>query len=554
MDLSQGGLSDSRRVLDWSLPLTRSLSVVLSLSAVSLVTALLSIYLSREANGFAIIWLPNALIVGIVWAGGFKKPWLHCLALVLGVSAANLAYGDPPLLALLLGGVNGAEVFVACLAIERVLSFRPPHESSAQYLKFVGAVCVLPALTAGVLGATAVSGVAGGNWLGVFTSWTLGDLVSLLAFTPCFYLAAQAFKARSLPSAIETAKFAVCVTSLVLCLALPLYLAVEAAQIILAAPLLALFALWLRAETLACVTAAFLLLLAVLVFFDRTLFDAGFGLGDSQLAFVLAFGCIVVPGNLIASVIALIRVAEFQAREVSQMKSEFLSTMSHEIRTPLNAIMGMFQLIERGEVSERQKLQAATGYKASTKLLQLLSDILEMSRLEAHAVELWIRECSLKTLASEWQVMTEGIIAGSEKPIGFKLKLQEMEDDRVWVDDSRLGQVVHNLIDNAVRFSDRGEIGISIELVPAATNSVSNRLEITVSDRGCGITAEQQEVIFDRFRQTDSGIKRKVGGTGLGLAISKDLVGLMNGSLSVESEPGQGTAFTISIPQHAFES
>lgn len=522
-----------------------------ALAAGSFFAALLSIYLSRGSTGFAIIWLPNALMIGFFWASKHRSKLAHVSMLFAGVSAANLIYGDPLLLAMSLGAVNGTEFLLAAFAIERLLCFKSPLESHRLYVKFLGFVCVLPAVVAGALGATVVTGLNAGSWLDVYVSWVLGDLVSTLAFAPFFYLAVGGLRAREMPSASESFKFLGWLLVLSLCLIFPLVATIETVRFVFAAPLLAVCALWLRTETISCVTAAFLMLLALVVFFDRTLFQTGIGFGDSQLLFVIAFGCMVVPGNLIACVVSRLKTAERDAQEASRLKSEFLSTMSHEIRTPLNAIMGMFQLIERGEVPDRQKLQAETGYKAATKLLRLLSDILEMSRLEAHAVELWIRECSLETLVSEWRVMGEALVSRSGKQIEFSVKLEGRESGTVRIDENRLGQIMHNLIDNAVRFSEKGAIGVSVKYLAATEEQSQETLEISVSDTGCGIAKDQQGLIFDRFRQTDGSIRRKVGGTGLGLAISKDLIKLMNGTLSVESELGQGTTFRMSIPQAA---
>lgn len=545
----QGSLKSPRDLSDLKV---YSASHFLVLGSLTFLAALLSLYLSRGSVGFGIIWLPNALMIGIFWASKQRNLPAHVLMLSLGVSAANLAYGDPLLLAAFLGIANGVEFLLVAVAIERVLGFQSPLESHGHYLKFLLAVCILPPVLAATLLATVVTEVVGGSWREIYVIWMLGDLVSILAFTPFFYLATRALMGRASLSKTESLKFLGCVAVLFLCLLLPLFTTAQAGHFVFATPLLAVFAIWLRVETVNCIAAVFLMSLGVLVFFDRTLFETSVGFGDSELLFVSAFGGMVVTGSLIASVVHNLKSAESSARDGSRLKSEFLATMSHEIRTPLNAIMGMFQLIERSDVADRQKRQAATGYKASANLLRLLSDILEMSRLEACAVELWTRECALKTLTSEWQVMAEGLIKESKKQIDFSLDLQGNSNDTIWVDDSRLGQVVHNLMDNAVRFSEQGKISILVKQVAGLDESAFKTLEISISDTGCGIAKDQQQVIFDRFRQTGGSIKRKVGGAGLGLAISRDLIRLMDGALSVESELGLGTTFKVSIPQNAF--
>jgi signal transduction histidine kinase len=237
------------------------------------------------------------------------------------------------------------------------------------------------------------------------------------------------------------------------------------------------------------------------------------------------------------------------AEGVSEMKSQFLSTISHEVRTPLTAISGILVLLERAQLPEKQEKLVQAGKKASENLIKLLTDVLDSSRLEAKAVELWERDIAIKPLVEEWQTLAGGMIGKLEKDICIVAEISDDSPDKFYADDIRVSQLLNNLMDNAIRFTKQGEISIKTYPI-AATPSDPEMLVIAIADTGIGIAKDDLGLIFERFRQVDGSITRERGGAGLGLAISYDLAQLMGGDLKVSSELGKGTVFELYLPTH----
>ena len=242
-----------------------------------------------------------------------------------------------------------------------------------------------------------------------------------------------------------------------------------------------------------------------------------------------------------------LELARAEAESVSEMKSVFLSTMSHEVRTPLTAISGILVLLERAGLPQRENKLVRAGKMASDKLMKLLTDVLDSSRLEADAVELWEREIAVKPLVEEWRTLAEGMIEKLEKDISVVTEISADTPDRIIIDDIRLSQVLNNLMDNAIRFTETGTITISTSAKSDASDKIAS-VVISLADTGVGIAEEDLTGIFERFRQVDGSLTRARGGAGLGLAISYDLVDLMGGELSVSSQPDKGTCFELRLP------
>ena len=242
--------------------------------------------------------------------------------------------------------------------------------------------------------------------------------------------------------------------------------------------------------------------------------------------------------------------AETEAVTASLARKRFLANMSHEIRTPLNAMMGLFQLIEMSDVPDRQKKQAATGLEAANVLLGQLTNVLEVSRLEANAVRLHPREVKLNTLAEQWRDTAVGSVTRYGKDIRVHLHIADDVPEQVCFDDKRVSQIVHNLCDNAAKFTLEGSILIEVCNGPTAQTSRPT-IEISVSDTGSGLTGGDETEVFERFAQVDDSLTRRHSGTGLGLSISRDLARLMGGQLEVESPSTRDnytTTFKLRMP------
>jgi two-component system, sensor histidine kinase len=246
---------------------------------------------------------------------------------------------------------------------------------------------------------------------------------------------------------------------------------------------------------------------------------------------------------LTRSEIAEARASEALARAeaASRTKSEFLATMSHEIRTPLNSVLGMAQAMHRGELSDSQRNHLRMISTAGESLLTLLNDLLDLSKIDAGKIEL-----------EDGVIDTEALAAGldafgallRDKDVMFSVAVAP-EALGAWSGDpTRVRQVLHNLISNAVKFTDRGSISVAISYDGSA-------LVLEVEDTGVGISSARLSHIFEPFVQADASTTRRYGGSGLGLAICRDLVTLMGGTIDLVSTEGVGSKFTVRLPAQA---
>ncbi|RZA26635.1 MAG: response regulator [Proteobacteria bacterium] len=242
--------------------------------------------------------------------------------------------------------------------------------------------------------------------------------------------------------------------------------------------------------------------------------------------------------------------------QASHYKSEFLANMSHELRTPLNSMLILSTLLREnsdGNLSEEQVSFASTIHTAGNDLLSLINDILDLSKVEAGKLDIYIEPISLKSMVQSLKKNFQPL--AMSKQLEFEITLNEGLPHEIECDQKRLEQILRNFLSNAFKFTERGSIKVDVSRPAPSLNLVRNQdkrqslIAFRVTDTGIGIPAEKQKLIFEAFSQADSSTSRKYGGTGLGLTICRELAALLGGEMILQSEFGRGSVFTLVIPE-----
>lgn len=239
-----------------------------------------------------------------------------------------------------------------------------------------------------------------------------------------------------------------------------------------------------------------------------------------------------------------LRIASAKARESARIKGEFLANMSHELRTPLNAIIGFSDMLlmgMSGELSEKQRHQIARLRENGTRLLNLINNVLDLTRIEARRVEIVQKAFSphalVQRLTAQMEVLAEGLNLELKSVVAPTLPAM------LFGDEQRIEQVIVNLLSNAIKFTNQGAVTLEV-----AADHAAQTWTIAVSDTGIGIPPHALDLIFEEFRQVDGSTSRAYKGSGLGLAITRNLVRIMDGQIKVKSELGKGSTFTVTLP------
>jgi PAS domain S-box-containing protein len=235
--------------------------------------------------------------------------------------------------------------------------------------------------------------------------------------------------------------------------------------------------------------------------------------------------------------------AKKEAEAANEAKSQFLANMSHEIRTPLNSIIGFSEILMQEELAEEHKEHLRIVYNSGKHLLRLIGDILDFSRIEAGKMNIEMEQCSLGQLIAKIESMMQPF--ATEKGLTFEIREKGDLPANIATDAAHLQQCLINLVNNAIKFTEQGHIYVNISLEDKDSKP---RIRFEVEDTGTGIAPESQQKIFEPFVQEDGSTSRKYGGTGLGLTITRKLAELLGGELTLTSEKGKGSVFSLVIP------
>ena len=237
-----------------------------------------------------------------------------------------------------------------------------------------------------------------------------------------------------------------------------------------------------------------------------------------------------------------LEIEKVTALNANRVKSEFLAHMSHEIRTPINGVIGLNNLLQKTHLNKEQKYYAELIHKSTSSLLEIINDILDISKIESGKLQLEKRTFKLKSFLSETLEVME--IQAEQKNLLFRTDIQEIPEV-VKGDSKHLGQIIRNLVNNAIKFTDEGYINVSIKEIDS--QGVYSTIQFTVEDSGIGIEEDRLSEIFNSFTQASNSISRQYGGSGLGLSICKRIIEMMDGTISVSNAPQRGTQFVFSV-------
>ena len=513
--------------------------------------ARLSLALLNKAEGVAVFWPAAGVAAGVLIALGPSAR--------LSVVAATMA---ATIVANLLGDRNiwSTILFALCNAGEAVLTAWLIQYYLGSSFSLGRLRSVLGLVAAAFLG-TAVSGICGAisfrlfhssttSMLATWQQWVASDGLGIIAVAPLVIGLAAA--ARERPSRSELIEGALAVAALALTGGLAIFLPPDLLATVVPIAMLFPPLLWLAARCRPVFAAAAAFIVSLLIVWTTTFGIGYFGnssllIGERVLAAQASILLMTLGALVLAALFAEIRDKGQQLEIASQHKSQFLANMSHELRTPLNAIIGYSEILQE-DVKELGQDQLAPDLKrienAGRHLLGVINDILDLSKIEAGRMDVFLEDVELVPLLDEVRSIITPLTEKNGNTLDFRLspKLGSLRTDR-----TKLKQSLLNVLSNGNKFTQNGRLTLVVERIDGDRAMV----RFVISDTGIGMDEEQLGRLFQAFSQADASTTKKFGGTGLGLAITRHFCRLLGGDISVTSRRGEGSTFTITLPDRA---
>jgi signal transduction histidine kinase/CheY-like chemotaxis protein len=532
----------------------RQNTLLLSLAVAVVASLAFSDFLTRTPLGIATFWPANALLtVGLMVLNQPRRIALVGVTIVFHV-VIDLLVGDGVGRALLYTSVDVLEAFAVWIVAKRFLG-ETPRVRTMRQLALLAALTVPITLTAAFVCAAFLALGYRAPFLTTLWEWFMCGILGMAVVLPAVLVLIDAEHRRSFHRSL-TERMALLASVALLTLACFHPDGVATPFMIYPLAMLAAFRLGARGAAqvsliVACVAVPFMIPGA------NSTFLLDWGQSNQtrliQIFVAVLFGTSLAAGlalaqqerlkRLLVRREQLTRAARARAMAATEAKTEFLATRRHAIRTPLNSVLGFAQLLAaRNDLPPDARRQVNLIDSAGGALLTVVNDILDFSRVEAGQVELLPQPTSASALLRD----AAAIMAPEARAKGLTLDVEVIDpvDALHDLDDIRLRQVLLNLLNNAVKFTEHGRISARLIVEPG---DHEDRLRFEIADTGVGISVEQQPLLFQRFSQVDSSASRTYGGAGLGLAISRALVELMAGKIGVDSVPGRGSCFWIEI-------